>query len=458
MENEKGGGYEKIVGDHAVKMNGRSYHFLTTSARKMSGINYYTFDGLEDAQRHVEMLNYDLRSEQQKKKRLEIGFLTVMFNELKVINPFVQELQWIGRGLNRTLQQHNPIVNIDDYHNLTASLNVQTSTMEVGCMLSDESEGNIIYKFNVKGMGHTISSASDVVEPLCYVLLFPFAERGWSRNISSSIPFFSYMCSRFKMPEHTYMSSFDPVEDYQVEYEDDNPHQLLRQWNKDHTKLLPTNRFQLMSRVSQYFIVEQLIRALDFKLQWHKKNKGYIFGERSFNNSNSCMDDANEENNFNDPDAVGEENEDSGKTKSTYLAASFNGSPRHLNDLAHNALTIVTECGKPDLFITGTTNPLWPEIQERLFPGQTAYDRPDVVTEVFHARLEAFLHNLRNGKYFGCRKTAYDIRVIEYQHRGLPHFHLVCKLEDMPDRDTPPDVITWIDGYVCFFIVVVRFE
>ena len=113
---------------------------------------------------------------------------------------------------------------------------------------------------------------------------------------------------------------------------------------------------------------------------------------------------------------------------------------------------------KTGSFITGTTNPLWPEIQERLFPGQTAYDRPDVVTEVFHARLEAFLHNLRNGKYFGGRKTAYDIRVIEYQHRGLPHFHLVCKLEDMPDRDTPPDVITWIDGYVCFFIVVVRFE
>jgi hypothetical protein len=167
--------------------------------------------------------------------------------------------------------------------------------------------------------------------------------------------------------------------------------------------------------------------------------------------SSSALDDANEQNYYNGPDNFGEEgfddndNSNGKKKKSTFLASSFNGSPRHLNDLAHNALTIVTELGKPDLFITGTCNPLWPEIEERLFKGQTAYDRPDIVCEVFHARLEALLHNLRSGKYFGFRKTAYDIRVIEYQHRGLPHFHLVCKLQDMPDREDSAAVVAWID-------------
>ena len=130
----------------------------------------------------------------------------------------------------------------------------------------------------------------------------------------------------------------------------------------------------------------------------------------------------------------------------TFLAGSFNGSPRHLKGLAHDALTIVTEYGNPDVIITGTTNPLWPEIQERLFAGQTAFDRPDIVVEVFHGRLEAFMHNLRSGKYFGNKRCVYDIRVIEYQHRGLPHFHLVCKLKDIPDRKGPrEDVIAWID-------------
>ena len=56
-----------------------------------------------------------------------------------------------------------------------------------------------------------------------------------------------------------------------------------------------------------------------------------------------------------------------------------------------------------------------------LLPGQTAFDRPDIVTRVFHQRLEAFLSNLRAGKYFGAHKVVYIIRVIEYQHRGKSH-------------------------------------
>jgi hypothetical protein len=112
-----------------------------------------------------------------------------MFNELKEINPFVQELQWIGQGLNKTLQQQNSAIDMDEVSHLTASLNVQTSMMEVACMLSDESEGNMVYKFKIKDMGHSINSASNIVEPLCYVLLFPFAERGWTRDISASVDF-----------------------------------------------------------------------------------------------------------------------------------------------------------------------------------------------------------------------------------------------------------------------------
>ena len=133
------------------------------------------------------------------------------------------------------------------------------------------------------------------------------------------------------------------------------------------------------------------------------------------------------------------------KVNATYLSPKFHGSPRHLNDLAKNALTIVEELGSPDFFITGTTNPLWPEIQDRLFAGQSAFDRPDIVVEVFHARLEALIHNIRHGKYFGGRETRYDLRVIEYQHRGLPHFHMVVKMKDMPDRQFSQDIVDMID-------------
>ena len=58
------------------------------------------------------------------------------------------------------------------------------------------------------------------------------------------------------------------------------------------------------------------------------------------------------------------------------------------------------------------------QIRDMLLPGQTAFDRPDIVTRVFHQRLEAFLANLRAGKYFGTHRVVYILRVIEYQHRG----------------------------------------
>jgi len=180
-----------------------------------------------------------------------------------------------------------------------------------------------------------------------------------------------------------------------------------------------------MTRVSQYYLVEQFSRALDFRLNWHKKKKGNIFGQHSLHEGTGEEDEDAE--NLGNDDMDGEDDGHHGNTgdneeaenanTKTYLASSYSGSPRHLNDLAHNALTIVTELGDPDIFITGTTNPIWAKIEERLFPGQSAYDRPDVATEEFHARLGALIHNLRNGKYFGNRKTVYDIRVIEYQHR-----------------------------------------
>ena len=45
-----------------------------------------------------------------------------------------------------------------------------------------------------------------------------------------------------------------------------------------------------MTRLSQYYQVEQLSIALDFRLQFHKKQQGYIFGERSQYGSDTAED------------------------------------------------------------------------------------------------------------------------------------------------------------------------
>jgi hypothetical protein len=74
--------------------------------------------------------------------------------------------------------------------------------------------------------------------------------------------------------------------------------------------------------------------------------------------------------------------------------------------------------------------------------------RPDIVVQVFHARLEALLHNLRNGKYFGGGEIVYIMRVIEYQFRGLPHCHIVFRLQNGPCHSDKQACIRWIEKYI----------
>jgi len=54
-------------------------------------------------------------------------------------------------------------------------------------------------------------------------------------------------------------------------------------------------------------------------------------------------------------------------------------SPRFIAQLFQDAMVICRHFHKPDLFLTMTTNPKWPEILYSLFPGQTATDCSDIV-------------------------------------------------------------------------------
>ena len=57
-----------------------------------------------------------------------------------------------------------------------------------------------------------------------------------------------------------------------------------------------------------------------------------------------------------------------------------------MHEYAQDALTYVRINGRPDLFITITCNPRWPEIQELLLPGQAACDRHDIIARVFQLK------------------------------------------------------------------------
>ena len=101
------------------------------------------------------------------------------------------------------------------------------------------------------------------------------------------------------------------------------------------------------------------------------------------------------------------------------------GSPRFMTQLFQDAMAICRYFHKPDLFLTMTANPKWPEIIYSLFPGQTATNHPDIVLWVFEQKKKALLKLIDNG-FFGT--TIVYIHIIEFQKRGLPYIYLLIFL------------------------------
>lgn len=113
------------------------------------------------------------------------------------------------------------------------------------------------------------------------------------------------------------------------------------------------------------------------------------------------------------------------------LPSTFQGSPRNKMQNYQDAMSIVRNYGKPDLFITMACNPKWEEITQHL-NGQSVENRPDLVSRVFQLKLTELMDDINKKHVFG--PPVGNIHVIEFQKRGLPHAHILLILKE---QDTP---------------------
>jgi hypothetical protein len=73
-----------------------------------------------------------------------------------------------------------------------------------------------------------------------------------------------------------------------------------------------------------------------------------------------------------------DDNDMSSVGKLVILPSTFIGSPCFMAQLYYDAKNLVRRFGKPDLFITFTCNPVWPETENELLINQKPSDRPDL--------------------------------------------------------------------------------
>ena len=107
------------------------------------------------------------------------------------------------------------------------------------------------------------------------------------------------------------------------------------------------------------------------------------------------------------------------------LPATFHGGPRYMHERQMDAMAYVRKYGRPDLFVTMTTNPKWDEVTSNLLPGQEPQDRPELISRVFALKLKKLMKFLKGGAFGQLQCWLYSI---EFQKRGLPHVHILLWL------------------------------
>ncbi|KAK9050845.1 hypothetical protein SSX86_030188 [Deinandra increscens subsp. villosa] len=256
------------------------------------------------------------------------------------------------------------------------------------------------------GVVKRISELHPSFMALQYPLLFPYGEDGFHLNIPlSNVPCTS---KRKNVSLREYYAF-----------------RLFERRGEDNT-------IHKSERLFQTFIVDAYSAILDNELQWYKRNQNTIRSDlynglydRISNGESSCA-------------AIG---------RRVILPASFTGGPRYMIQQYQDAMAICRWAGTPDLFITMTCNPHWPEIERYVqhhTPGVPSSHRPEIIARAFKMKLEELMKDIKKKNYFGRPRVV--IYTIEFQKRGLPHVHALVFLHPTDKISTPQDIDRFISA------------
>ncbi|XP_058753699.1 uncharacterized protein LOC131626879 [Vicia villosa] len=125
--------------------------------------------------------------------------------------------------------------------------------------------------------------------------------------------------------------------------------------------------------------------------------------------------------------------------KRVVLPSSYVGSRRYMDQLYFDGMEICSYVGFPDLFITFTCNPNWPEIQRYVRQSNLKpADRPDIICRVFKMKFDALLSDLTKKSVMG--KVLAYMYTIEFQKKGLPHAHIIIFLHPTSKYPNADDI------------------
>lgn len=230
--------------------------------------------------------------------------------------------------------------------------------------------------------------------PLCYPLFYFTGEQGWYINMKSEsdpskkITMREYGAYLLQIRDKVYVEVFKELGDIKIQYDTVLCGNALTQQFVDDLYISVENDRLLFLRLNQKKLKVELYQGLiDAVASREQRLAG----------------------------------------KYVILPATHVGSPRWYYTEFQDAMARVRVLGKPELFITFTCNPNWPEIKESMKGFESGTNsRPDLIARVFEMKLQYLMKTITEEQGFGV-DTGF-MYTMEWQKRGLPHAHILIFL------------------------------
>ncbi|XP_075108682.1 uncharacterized protein LOC107781498 [Nicotiana tabacum] len=417
-------------GIYTFRVQGQMYHFiddLIPSNKKPRNLPLYFYDYDNELANRMACLT-----------RVNESIVKKLMDILKV-NPytiFIKSLLNVPQlsDFNIALKCHS-ILDQQTY-NLPSSSEIAALWLEENHIDISTPHIRIYTHSNKARLVHYYYGCYDLLQ---YPLLFPFGENGWHCGIKKIIQTNNVTkrrayCEHEQLPSISNMCSVDGF----LDMEDESLQKGKRKRDTVSCREYYCYKFQIRDnetndvihcgRIFQQFIVDVYIKLETQILDFFSFNPDLFRIEvlQGLFDILRC-----------------DEREASKIGKKTFLPITFIGGPRDMRRRYMNAIALVQYFGKPDIFITMTCNPSWPEIKEHLSLADEVHNGPDLVSRVFRAKVEELKTDILKRQIFG--RVAGFMYTIEFQKRGLPHAHFLIILADKHKLLTPESY----DKFVC---------
>ena len=359
-------------GPYTFRLNGHNHHRIGTllpthADGRPRFAQLYIYDTENEVYNRINALGL---TNADNNIRLLVQHLIEMLN---LNNPLVQSFRMARERFNESSMQPVTLRLLGTRQRSARQYNLPTAS-EVAALVPGDGNPtecrDVIVEERHTDDGHNpvkrISELHPSFMALQYPLLFPYGEDGFQLEIPLNVP---------PTTKRKYMS----LREYYC---------FRLQCRTEEGKTL-----HKAGRLFHTYCVDAYTAVLDHDLDWYKRNQNTIRSELYHG--------------LHDRIGSGETNTQA-LGRMFILPSTFTGGPRHMLQQYQDAMAICRWAGPPDLFVTMTCNPKWPEIQrdvENYIPGQPAVDRPDTITRVFKMKLDDLMEDIQKGHHFGRVKT-----------------------------------------------------